>query len=482
MRGWLHPDAVFPAVLVLCLIGSLRQIAVLERAGSEIAGAMAHLGRFTAPLGRFARRDFDAEDPELHKRRSAEEAQARDFLVALFASAETSRADLIEGRRRVPAAVLRRPSGRTDELIVQPWTLAGLSVGLPVVHRDVYVGRVSELLPEERALRVSLITGRDTFVGARVLPPAALVERGLASEQDAVELVVGGVQIEGRGPLDQRRALLAAHYPSRGRSAFRDGELRGAVTVHELLPELDRYSALAEGYGLGLISRGEGEEDWRVEPQVDYLSGLFHVVVLAPAEAGDPQPPPPTPPLAEDRWVPAVGTSPGDPAPWGHSIQLNRGAASGVTLGAAVVRGVRLVGRIAARSRTSSEVQLLADRGLELPAACELHLEGQDGTEPRVLGRITSLGRSPDGGRVRFHWRDVLPIELEGFEPGDHVLATVYTGSGEAGLPAGLLVGRAWLPVGGSGGRGHVFEFEDLDEWFAGEADVWVRRVPGGVR
>ena len=34
MRGWLHPDAVFPAVLVLCLIGSLRQIAVLERAGS----------------------------------------------------------------------------------------------------------------------------------------------------------------------------------------------------------------------------------------------------------------------------------------------------------------------------------------------------------------------------------------------------------------------------------------------------------------
>ena len=139
------------------------------------------------------------------------------------------------------------------------------------------------------------------------------------------------------------------------------------------------------------------------------------------------------------------------------------------------------MGRISDRSRYSSEVRLLAERGLGLPAACELHFA--DGrSAPWVLGRITSLGRREKTGRVRFHWRDVLPIDAKGLGPGDFVEATVYSGSGEAGLPAGLLVGRARLPVGSSGGRGHVLEFEDLGEWYEAESDVWVRRVSGSVR
>ncbi len=481
MNRWLHPDAVFSALLVLFVVGSLKPLPPLERAASEFSGAMAHLGRFTGPLGGMARRGFDADDPELLVRRSAESARATEFLEALFASAEPGDPALTAGRRRVPAAVVRRPSGRTDELIVQPWTLEGLSAGLPVVHRDIYVGRVGEVLEREGTLRVTLVTGRDTFVGARVLPPQPLIDAGLASVEDAVELVVGGVVVEGRGPIAQRRALLAAHHPSRDRSAFRRGELSGRVTVHELLPELDRFSALAEGYGLGRLSRGEGEEDWRVEPEVDYLSGLFHVVVLAPSGPGDIEPPPPTPPLDEDLWIAARGTSPGDPSPLGDAVQLNQGSRAGVRVGAAVVRGVRLVGRIGDRSQTSSEVRLLAERGLGLPAACELHFA--DGrSAPRVLGRITSLGRSAKSGRVRFHWRDVLPIQAEGLGPGEFVEATIYSGSGESGLPAGLLVGRTRLPVGSSGGRGHVLEFEDLDEWFEGESEVWVRRVSESVR
>lgn len=482
MLRWLRSDAAVAALLMVLLVQSVRPIAPVERALAELSGLAGHLARFTSPLARLVRRGFDAEDPELLVRRQSEERAARAFLQALFESASPTDAALLEGRRRVPAAVVRRPSGRTDELIVRPWTTEELRPGLPVVHRDVYVGRVDEVWPETGELRVKLVTGRDTFVGARVLPPARLLERGLATEGDAVDLVIGGVVVEGRGPLSSRRTLLAAHNPGRERGAFRRGELRGRVTVHELLPELDRWSELAEGYGLGELVRGEGEEDWRVEPEVDYLSGLFHVVVLAPEVDGVSLAPPPEHPLSDERWVPATGTSVGDLTPAGHAVQLNRGTSGGVARGAAVVRGVRLIGRIREVSRGGAEVALLFDRGVELPAACELLVSGRPAGEglPRVLGRITSLGARDGSSAVRFHWRDVLPIEPELGDGDGFVTADVYTGSGESGLPAGLLLGRARIPVGSSGGRGHVIEFTDLEPWRAGEAEVWVRRAGGG--
>ena len=478
MTRWLRSDAVFGALVVVCLVLSLRPAPGVEALAARALTPFELAARATWPLARAGRSRTVIAGPERGARRADEAHAASVFLDALYASAMPDDPELETGWRPVPAAVVRRPSRTRDEVIVLPWTLEGLEPGLPVVHRDAYVGRVAEVDRAEGTLRVELITGRDTFVGARLLPPTVLRERGLADLEDSVDLVVGGVAVEARrrGGSDGARTLLAAHNPGRDRGAFGEGELRGAVVVHELLPELDPHARLAEGFRLGTLVPGVGEEDWRVEPLLDYLHGLFHVVVLSPRDEATVEPSAPPHPLEENAWIRARAYTPGDPAPWRSSVGCDRGRRDGVAVGAAVVRGSRLLGRVVSTTELGARVALLDSAGLELSVACRLEVEGDAAGAPLVLGRLTALGRDANSGRPRFHWRDVLPLEPALAADGDsRVRVTLYTGSGEAGMPAGLLLGTADVPVGPSGGGGHVFELDGVLGLFEGEAEVWIR-------
>jgi hypothetical protein len=115
-----------------------------------------------------------------------------------------------------------------------------------------------------------------------------------------------------------------------------------------------------------------------------------------------------------------------------------------VRVGAAAVVGPRVVGRVVSARAFDAELALLGDPGLSLPVLASI--EGR--AAPLVLGRLVALGRDDDGA-LRFAWRrrgDTGGPDLEG---GDEPWpATLFTGSGDPGLPRGLVIGHTVLPVG----------------------------------
>ncbi|MBI1381470.1 MAG: hypothetical protein GC161_10345 [Planctomycetaceae bacterium] len=117
-------------------------------------------------------------------------------------------------------------------------------------------------------------------------------------------------------------------------------------------------------------------------------------------------------------------------------------------------------------------VRLLADPGLELTVLAE-RLDTPD-EAPLLLGRWVSTGRDPASGQPRFVWRDVVPLPPEnGVRT---ARARLYTAAGDLGLPGGLLLGYADLPLGSSGGAGHVVLLEGAEDAARGEESLWVRQ------
>ncbi|MEQ1895038.1 MAG: hypothetical protein ABL998_21060, partial [Planctomycetota bacterium] len=109
-----------------------------------------------------------------------------------------------------------------------------------------------------------------------------------------------------------------------------------------------------------------------------------------------------------------------------------------------------LIGRIDRTERVTSAVSLLTDPGCTLVALALV--PGSD--EPHILGRLTSLGRSAGG--VRLLWSVRVPLELDG--EGADVVARLFTGSGEPGLPGGLFLGEARLPRHAAAGEERELE------------------------
>lgn len=473
----MRTSLLVPLLIAALLLLSLRPSPALEGLLERLASPARLLAEATWPVTRLgavgAGREVHAAGGEAHE--SAEEraerelAASADMLRRWHASALPTRDELLHGRRAVPAEVLARVRGRRDQLVVRPWDLAGLEVGMPAVVRDAYAGRIAEVDRRRGEVRVDLVTGRDTLVGAIVLAEA---------DRPAARVVVGGVATEGRRPAGgEPRTWLAAHHPSR--MDLTGGRLR----VEELLPALEPHGDLARGFDLGELVRGESDGDWRVEPELDFLHGLSHVVLLAPGGGAERLAQAPPHPLEEPLWARARLRTAGDPSPWRQTRQLDRGRGAGLVTGAAVVSGARLQGRIGSVAELGAEVRLLGDRGLVLGVLAEFpdHPE----VPPRVLGRFVGLGRDPAGGEALFVWRDALP--LADFAGGaGHVRARLYTAAGEAGLPSGLLIGEAELPVGPSGGSGHRVRLAvpgGVDGFAGGpgSAPVFVRRVAAGL-
>jgi hypothetical protein len=376
------------------------------------------------------------------------------LLASLAARALPRDAALRAGRDFVPAEVVARPS--KDECWLAVPELRGIALGAPVVCGDAYVGRVVELAPPAASartgahIRVQLVTAESFRVGAEV--------RGT----EPIYLTAGGVRVTPRGRA-ARSLRLAAHQPSSDASDAPDALRGGIARVHELFADADASAILAEGFRLGALRRDGERDPWWIEPELDYLDGLFLLAVVVPprsddASGGAVAAAPSA--LADGGWLATRALTHGDPAPWRSTLKLPLGRADGLRAGAAVTgTGARLLGRVLRAGRATSDVALLADPGFSLPVVARF--EGDD--EPYVLGRVTALGRG-EGTDVRMRWwvRVTLEVEhLAGAVDTDGMLrARLYSGSGDPGLPGGLFLGRARLPRAARAGEEHEILLE----------------------
>jgi hypothetical protein len=454
--------ALFHLTFAASLVLALRPVASVDRLVEEAFAPLRVVVRVARPLV-FVGGDA-VEARQLEVRAAAAASYGLAIAEDLLAASRPKSPELLAGRRLVPARVLRRPEGERDEIVLAPWSLDGVVVGLPVASADHYLGRVVAIDAERREVTARLVTGLS--VGARLVPLAP-------DGREPVRFVVGGVVL-GALPIGGGEApvRLVAHHPSRP-----DDALAGHLVVDEYLADLDPFHALSRGFVLGDLESSASENDWHVVPRVDFLHGVSQVVIVCPPTAPAPTPPPH--PIVDDHWRLALVDTPGDPSSWRASLVCRVAGGERVPIGAAVVRDARLVGRVTNSTRFGIDVALLADPGVGLPVAgVPVDVPG---ALPRVLGRIVSLGRDPSTGRVRFHLRDALPFEVDGVPQGTRVRVRLVTGAGEIGLPAGLLVGETELVTGSSGGRGRRFELFDTPDPYDSDSALFVRAFEDGA-
>jgi hypothetical protein len=254
-------------------------------------------------------------------------------------------------------------------------------------------------------------------------------------------MTVGGLDEpeEHGAPPRSSELRLAVHHPS-------DRSLSdGLARVFELFADAERFAALADGLHLGRVRRGEEEGRVFLEPEIDYEDGLYHVVVLAPPGEGLPLEARRDPSLFDSSWLAVAPLTVADPNPARESAKLRAGARDGVRPGAAVAMGPRLVGRVTRVGPTTCDLSFVGDPGFSVVAVALF--EGTD--EPRILGRLVTLGRESGTDRVRMRWNARIALELEPTAADGTRGARLFTGSGDSGLESGFFLGEARLPVAG---------------------------------
>jgi cell shape-determining protein MreC len=440
------------ALSVLAWI-SLRPDPRLEGALDLALSPTRVLAELTVPVRWLARKQVRAAERRLQGLQEAEHQASQALYEAERRMALPTRPELLSGRSFVHARVVGRPRDNLDRLLVQlqPGSGRVVQTGMPVVHGDVYVGRVACVTPDRDQAAVDLVTGRDFFVGARL---ESLTEG--SSPTRPVRMVVGGLTDEGG-----EAYALALHNPETSQ------ELQGVVRVEEgdSAPEL--WADQARDFVLGSLA-GRNESYW-VRPGLDYLHGLFHVVIACPAGEA-PVASEPEPDVLEDgHWTGVSVLGHGQPSSLREAIVIDAGSWKGVQDQAAVVFAARLVGRVRQVGRFSSRVSLIGDRGFRVPVLARVNGE----EAPRVLGQLVSLGRDPSDGAVMLRWTPVQPIGTD--QPGPEALpAQLFTGAGALGVPRGLAIGDTLLPRGPGPHVLRVVQSVDL-RWLD---RLWVRRIP----
>lgn len=426
-------------VLAGLFVTSVRPIAPIEAALEHVIAPVRILSELVRPMSVLSLREVRAAEARLRELEDAEFDARRELHEDGRAFALPSEPGLAAGRRFVPAEVIERSRSSLDRIVValESGHAIGIEPGLPVVSGNVYVGRVAEVdVPRPGQATVELVTGAGFFVGA-VLEPDDPEAPGLTGEP--LRMVVGGIPADERGDV-----RLAVHNPVR-----RDLP-DGSVRVEEGVAGIDPFARLAEGYELGRLegAGGRGRSRSRprlgVEPLVDYKAGLHQLCVLLPADSARPPETPEEDLLFDGRWRGARPVSIGDPNGRRDGLVLGAGTWNGVRPGAAVLFGVRLIGRIQSAGPLASRASLLGDPGLSVPAVARI--EGRE--EPLALGRLLSLGRAAgeEHGRVVYlHWEALEKLAADGSGP---ARATLFTGSGDALVPRGLVLGEALLPRG----------------------------------
>ena len=411
----------------MCLfVLAVRPVSQVDETVELVLSPLRALGESAVPLvwanGRSVR---GAESTE--SGRAAEYSMEAELLgKELLQLARPTNPKLVSGRDLVPAVVIGRDTKNSDLLFVRVTDTTALEPNLPVVHGNTYVGRIAEVDHVRLEVAIDLVTGPGFAVGARLLQ---------SPTTKPIWMAVGGVFAEKK--LSERsveRLALVVRNPS-------DREAPGGpVVVGELLANIDPFAELAEGYTLGTLDELVSTEERKLLADIDYGAGIFHVHILCPEGSRQGAVDELELAISDPDWRPARRLSVGDPSSWRGGIKLAVGREAGVEPGAALISNLRLVGRVERAGEWASDVRLLSDPGLSLVAVARL----QDEPEPLVLGRLISLGVDETGEWIRFRWEAVVGVGLDTFESA--VLnARVFTGAGEAGLPAGLFIGDARL-------------------------------------
>jgi hypothetical protein len=411
-------------LLWLGLVGSsIWPIPALDGAFELARAPLSALAELASPLAVLRRPEVQAAQRDVLAA-WREEAEAGELLLAAQARLATpTDPALVAGRRLVHAEVVGPSRASADLLLARVRDVRGLAVGLPVVHGAVFVGRVRRIGPavdlDADKIEIELVTSKSFRVGARA--------RDEVSGRD-VDLIVGGLDEPGS---------LAVQSPS-------DRELfAGMASVNARLEMLDPSLRLAQGYLLGRVRRVGDEQHWSVAAELDYRDGLFHLVVLAEPDQGLSSDEPMPQALADQGWRAARPLSHGDPSPWRETLRLSIGSTHGARSGAALAFGARLIGRLGAVGPWSADALLPGDPGFHVVAVALF-----DGDEvPRVLGRLISLGRDARGA-VHFRASGGEPLALAPDGDDGCRAARLFTGAGDAGVPSGLLLGDARVPVG----------------------------------
>jgi len=448
-----------PVELLLCLalvVLSLRPIGVVERAFEHSLVPTRGLAELASPLRLVldGRGVVAAAAPQERVREVYEQLES-----SIRASALPSRVTTAHGFH---GEVVGRERGAIDRLRVRVLEVDSVRVGQPVVFGDWFVGLVSRVptrseLGDARAdlardeVVVDLITGRNDRIGAIVTDAAGEVTS---------RLVVGGIAARDDG------VFLDVHSPSNRRVRA------GRVEVWEPRELAEGDSDLANGFLLGQLVHREvgGRGVLAIAPGIDFANGLYQLMILTSdtgvaAGSGLPRI------LDDPFWLPAPVLLRAETAAHREGFKLAVGARAGVRPGAAVARGGRLVGRILRVHAYGADVAQLGDPGGTFAALAGVPTAR--GMRTHVMGRVRALGREASGDLV-FEWAATVPLEdgLLGGSSDETIIpagttrlpAMIWTGSGEPGVPRGLLVGEAYLPLGTGPHRIVIRQAEDARE------------------
>jgi hypothetical protein len=416
----------------LVLLGlALVPVPAAERALDAALVPLRALAEIAAPFALLRAGEVRAAEEHLAALGALEAAENERCLADLARAAEPSDPALRAGRRLVPGEVIGRDPALRDRLRVRLHDARGVVVGLPAAFGDAYVGRVVALEPRadgSALAEVELLTSKGFHVGAAV---------------GDVLLAAGGVEEAPRGARSPSRLTLAVDAPSD--RALGGGDAR----VHELFEGEGGFARLAQGFHLGRVRALEPGRRWALEPELDYVDGIFRLVVLAPEDPALGAPRLDEPALFDERWLSTSPLGEGDPNPLRETRKLRAGALHGVRAGAAVIAiGARLVGRVTRVGPLSCDASLLGDPGTSVVAVARF--EGEE--LPRPLGRLVSLGRDRSDGSVLLRWLARSNLDIVDLDGSGMRRARLFTGSGEAGLEAGFSLGVAQVPVGTAGG------------------------------
>ena len=413
----------------MCLVLlALRPIESVEQGIEWLTSPLRWLAEPAQPLVWMNGRQVQAQESGRQPSAAENSAEIDALGIELLQLAAPTQPDLIAGRDLVPAEVIGRAEHDPDRLLVRVSDTQALYRGLPVVYGDTYVGRVQAVNQARLEVAIDLVTGPNFAVGAR------LAER---RESQAIWMTVGGVLSDRRKAARsvERLALVVRNPSDREAPA-------GPVVVGELLPGIDPYAYLAQGYALGTLAPLAARKARMLLADIDYGAGLFHVFILCPQ--GDREGARNQLDLAvsDSSWRPTRRLSIGDPSNWRGGLKIAAGESAGVRPGAALISGLRLVGRVERAGAWSCDVRLLSDPGLALVAVARV----ADSPLPTVLGRLVSLGIDEDAEWIRFRWEAVVADEdtLDA-APQAVIEARLFTGSGLSGLPAGLFIGEALI-------------------------------------
>ncbi|MFT7486972.1 MAG: hypothetical protein ACI9F9_002830, partial [Candidatus Paceibacteria bacterium] len=323
--------SIYLVLMILCAVLSLRPVPVVNGALDLLFLPTRVIAEVVAPLGWMRSAEVRAAEVKIDDVAREVRGSAAHLLEDEQQGAMPTLAELLPGRRRIHGEVVRRTRGNLDAIEVRVSSSKGIVPDLPVVTGDHYIGRVLRVDSKDRNLvHIELVTAKGFFVRAAA---QRLNWRGQPMGK-SVEFVVGGLSTPFADDDDQLH--LDLHNPTlRGLDS-------GRVFVSESGDFEPELAALSRGFLLGelrSVALQSGGTLLRIESPLDFKSGLFQVIVLAPEDGTGETRRLELDTFVEGNWVAARTLTRGDLTASREGRRLSKGEIAGVTEGAAVALG-----------------------------------------------------------------------------------------------------------------------------------------------